>query len=414
MNNLRKKIDVDHIADFLFCLFLVMSFLSERSILGQFTLLMFITISVFMVVIRGRIVKLPFYFGLEFIFILYCLFQIIVDITVDQATSKEMIQTLLVCSLLYICVYNYAIFRNNFKHVLKLFFLSFVWAIAINMLIDAGSLFESRNGTGFEIAGIQIGGAISISVGWIAGICMVIGTIIYKHDKKMFWFVFFLMSLALLSSGTRKAFLFIPVAMVGWFYFNQQHKNVVKLFSTIVVIFLVSIIGYFITIYNDTLYSIVGYRLENVVEYVLTDRNEVEDASMQTRLSLVESAQIALWERPFLGWGLDNFRTVINNGGYYSHNNFLEILVSGGWIGFFIYYAKYVYVIGSLWISRKFVNGKEKSWINIFLLLAIIMIILEYWQITYFTRKFMIMWVIMLVYTQSIRFARNGKHQISE
>ncbi|MRX72997.1 hypothetical protein GJU40_12685 [Bacillus lacus] len=414
MSTLRKKIGIGNVADTLFCLFLVMSFLSERTNLGRLTMLLFIVICIFMIIIRARIVKLPTYFALEIIFIGYCILQILIGVTVDKNVSKDMIQTLLVCTLVYICVYNYAIFRNNFKHVLKLFFLSFVWAILINLLIDVGTLFENRSGNGIQIGGINIGGVISISVGWMAGICMVLATILYKNDKKKFWIIFLLLLLALVSSGTRKAFLFVPVAMLGWFYFGQHRRNIFKLFANMIVVLTLCIIGYYLTIYNATLYSIVGYRLENVVEYITNDKNDIDDASLLTRLSLIEAAKSALWERPLMGWGLDNFRYIFNNGGYYSHNNFLEILVSGGWIGFVIYYLKYLYIIVSLWIYRKYAGDRDKNMINVFLLLAIVMITLEYWQVTYYSRKFMMIWVLMLVYLQSLRALKKSKQLIIE
>jgi O-antigen ligase len=411
MSTLSRKIGIGNVADTLFCLFLVMSFLSERTNLGRFSMFLYIARCIFMIIIRGRLIKLPFYFGLEIIFIGYCIFQNIIGVTADQSVSTDMIQTLLVNTLVYICVYNYAIFRNNFKHVLKLFLLSFMWAILINLMIDAGTLFESRSGDGIEIGGIKIGGVTPISVGWMAGICMVLATILYskQQDKKKFWIVFILMSLALFSSGTRKAFLFVPLAMLGWFYFGQHRKNIFKLFATIIIVISICVIGYYVTINNAVLYSSVGYRLENVVMYMFSDKSDIDDASMLTRLSLIEGAKAALWQKPFMGWGLDNYRSIINNGGYYSHNNFLEILVSGGWVGFAIYYLKYIYVIVSLWLSRNYGNNRDKNWISVFLLLAITMTVLEYWQVTYYTRKFMMMWILMLVYIQSLRTVKKTK-----
>ncbi|WP_027954860.1 O-antigen ligase family protein [Halobacillus kuroshimensis] len=403
MRSLGNKISVENIADVLFCLFLVMSFLSERSILGRSTMFLFIGICLFLIVLRGSIAKLPFYFVLEIIFIGYCIFQVLSDISVDQSASIDMIYTLSICTLVYIMLYNYAILKNNFKHMLKLFFLSYFGAIVINLIIDAGTLFESRSGTGIEIGGVQIGGVTPISVGWMAGICMVLATIVYKKDKKKFWLVFVLLLLALLSAGTRKAFLFVPIAMLGWFYFNKRSKNILKLFSYIIIVTILCIIGYYITISNPTLYSIVGYRFESVVIYITSDKGNIDDASMLTRLSLIETAKFALSERPFAGWGLDNFRYIFNSGGYYSHSNFFEILVSGGWIGFVIYYMKYLYVMFSLWFCRRYADNQAKNRINILLLLTIVMIVLEYWQVTYYTRKFMMVWVLILIYVQSVR-----------
>lgn len=409
MEKFNKGISLEKLADILLCLFIATAYLSERTILGQVTMLLYIIICLGLILIHRKI-NLSKYFVLEFLFIGYSIFQNIKGITINTEISNDMIKTLLLCTLVYVCIYNHALFRKNYMHILKLFFFSNVWAIVIDILLNIGTIFSSRTGYGINILGIQIGGVSPISVGWMAGVCMVLATIIYdKNQKKHFWSVFIIMLFALVTSGTRKAFLFIPIALLGWFYFSNKRRNILKLLKYTLIITFISIIGYLIIINNDTLYSLVGYRIENIVQYLLSDGETSSiDSSMVTRLSLIDKAKQAIQLSPYTGWGLDNFSYLFNKGENYTHNNFLEILVSSGLIGFVIYYAKYVYIIISLASCRKFADVANKKNIDIFLTLIFVMIVLEYWQITYYTRKFMIVWILILAYTQSRKRLRKS------
>ena len=66
----------------------------------------------------------------------------------------------------------------------------------------------------------------------------------------------------------------------------------------------------------------------------------------------VQPLQCSFWQKPILGHGIDSFRTLYGMlGGMetYSHNNFIEMLVSGGVVGFIIYYSIYVYIFKAMW-----------------------------------------------------------------
>lgn len=388
--------------DIFFCIFLAMSFLSERTVLGRVTLLLFVLSSFFLITRLDRF-NFSSYFLLEIIFIGYSFFQNFFGVTVNTDYSSNIISTLMVSLIVYVCFYNYLLINNNLMRGIKLLVLSYFWSIVIMLTINVRTLFSARSGAGIDIAGINIGGVIAISTGWMAGICMVLSVIIYKRlDSKKFWAIVLVMIFALLTSGTRKAFLFTPLSIWGYFYVNQHKKNVIKSLLKIFAIVLISVAGYFIVLNIDILYETVGYRLENVVHYIISDGQAEVDASMLTRMSLVDRAHIAFLERPIWGWGLNNFRYAVNNGGTYSHNNFYEILVSGGWVGFLIYYSKYVFVFLRL---RKAISMGEKNDIKILHLLMTLcctLVLLEYWQITYYTRKFMIVWVLILAFANNV------------
>ena len=60
--------------------------------------------------------------------------------------------------------------------------------------------------------------------------------------------------------------------------------------------------------------------------------------STEKRIEMIGEAINMYWEKPIFGWGIGAFAKY-SGYGYYCHNNFFEILVSGGLILFIIYYS---------------------------------------------------------------------------
>ena len=101
----------------------------------------------------------------------------------------------------------------------------------------------------------------------------------------------------------------------------------------------------------DPLYNVLGSRMEELVNGVLGGN---ADSSFDTREEMAQLGIKWFWEKPFLGYGLGNYSMLYGalTGRYtYSHNNFVEILVSGGLVGFIIYYSIYAFIFIKLFKS---------------------------------------------------------------
>ena len=85
-----------------------------------------------------------------------------------------------------------------------------------------------------------------------------------------------------------------------------------------------------------------------------------------------------LWlEKPLFGHGLHQFKYVNQSG--VSHNNFFEILVNNGLIGFLSYYSLYIYILFSFFKIRLY-NKVDSNWMLIVLIMLFVadMTILTY------------------------------------
>ncbi|MGO1371979.1 MAG: ATP-grasp fold amidoligase family protein, partial [Senegalia sp. (in: firmicutes)] len=144
---------------------------------------------------------------------------------------------------------------------------------------------------------------------------------------------------------------------------------------------IIAIIVFFVSQYIPALYEITGARLEQFINLILG--RSVEDASINTRLSLIDMTIKLIVKRPILGYGLDSFR-IIGPWGIVADNNFLEILVSSGIIGFVIYYSYLFFII------HDYFSIKKKSKIcKILFFIFILTLGMEIGSVTYFERNFM-------------------------
>ena len=108
-----------------------------------------------------------------------------------------------------------------------------------------------------------------------------------------------------------------------------------------------------------------GHRLSGLVE--AADRGDISDAdrSMAGRIMMYEVALNTSLENPVFGIGLNNFREVrpvqafASKIGSYSHSNYLELLVSTGFLGMVFYVSIYGAIICKLYRLRSAVLHRE-------------------------------------------------------
>ena len=99
-------------------------------------------------------------------------------------------------------------------------------------------------------------------------------------------------------------------------------------------------------------------RLDTALVAAQTGELTRADNSLRKRVDFILVALEQSSERPILGIGLDNYRTLqtglFEDTGTYSHSNYTEILVSTGYPGLFLYCLIYLALIVRLWKFRAF------------------------------------------------------------
>lgn len=153
------------------------------------------------------------------------------------------------------------------------------------------------------------------------------------------------MALVLLFfTASRTAILIVVLGCSMYYYLKHPNKRVQNFLMIIVGVY----ITYFLAMNIPALYNSIGWRIEGAIAVV--SGHGVADSSAQLRSRYIEVGLEAFKKSPIFGYGIDNYRFInLRETGHltYSHNNFIDILVGVGAVGFLIYYYYYVELIFS-------------------------------------------------------------------
>jgi O-antigen ligase len=160
----------------------------------------------------------------------------------------------------------------------------------------------------------------------------------------LIWLIPFLFYM-LLQTGSRKAMvglvLLLPFVGFGKAKATFTRNKLAGFGMLAVSLVLVASSVYYIM--NSTYY----FRLEDAMQAAESRDLSKADRSLRGRIALYEIGLKLAWDNPFLGVGLNNFRLTRTGGlfghetGAYSHSNYIEVLVSTGFIGFALYFSVY-------------------------------------------------------------------------
>lgn len=403
------QIKLETLANRSFYIFLFTAILTERSIIGRMCFLIFVLVAILQMIRCKTYINA--YIVLEVLFILYCGCQILWKVPVYRDISLDRLKTLSICMVFNFLFINYIKNSNDFWKVIKSIIKIFAYALILVVIINMQWLLSgarSSESAGIRIGGVVLGSLNAVSIGWYAGIGLLLSVLVYSrfNDMRKMWGYFSLFLSIILISGTRKIIIIIPIAYIIHKLIKSKSKyEILVLLKNIILSLFIGVILLMAVLYIPFLYNTVGNRIESVILYLLT--GEGNEASMLTRFNLIEVAINAFQQRPIYGWGLDNFKYVFYGGKYYSHNNFLEIAVSGGAVGFVIYYLKYLYLFVRLFKMRNYQDALDKK-VSLGIIIAIFsFVIMEYWQVTYFNRLFLLLNLLSLGVDK--RFLEEGK-----
>src|SRR5690625_3963952 len=369
-----------------FILFLFAEMFFPYTIINQFAML-FMCGMVSLLCLSQKKMYLHSYFFFTLLLIVQSYFFSYNGISIDPQTSLKMTSTITINFVVALAVYNYILLNDNLNKTLFLFAnIGLLFTVFITVL-SLDTLFIGRLGTNisFIIFGNEvIYNANTISI--IAGFSFLIYLYRFIFNKSIITiFLLIWLIIIILLTGSRKGlFLLILGTPLLIFLLNPKKRIRNVLFGGLCIIVL------YVLIMNITiLYNIIGYRMEALVNIVLGE--QVEEASVNTRKIFVERGWDYFLLKPWTGYGLDNFRNLPGSYGTYSHNNYIELLISGGVFSFIFYYAIRIFVLVKLFINRS--NNKINQLLFVILLL---LLLIEYGLVDYYIRIYIILFVFAL------------------
>lgn len=200
---------------------------------------------------------------------------------------------------------------------------------------------------------------------------------------KLFNFVVLCASfICTMSSGSKKALL---IVVIGVLYLIYKSYGIRQFYKVIGLTLFAGILFYMAI--HLPMFEMLRRRFEGSINALLGKSGG--DSSTVTRMSFIETGWRLFKDKILIGYGADNFKYV-SGVGVYSHNNFIEILVNFGIIGFTMFYSMYVVAFRNM---RKEQTYEGKLLVVIFLVKTA----LELAGINYFTKKTWIMFAFMLL-----------------
>lgn len=196
--------------------------------------------------------------------------------------------------------------------------------------------------------GVRVGGNGIINentLGIVMSETALIAIYLYSRnimDKIIFWPSFIIISLLALGTGSRKAALILILGIIMLKYFVFSFKWILSLAIIASVIIMVQ------STFDFTQLSFVS-RFETLLNVF---RGGHIDGSTLERLYMTKVAYLLFLDRPILGYGFGFFGDYflqVEGVMTYSHNNYLEILVSIGVVGLIIYYSIYMRLLNKFY-----------------------------------------------------------------
>lgn len=401
IKNLFKSQNLISIVWFLFGLQLVTANVTKHSIYYQITGGLFI-LACFYLLVRDIGVKLEkhhlidlarknLYYIPYLIFVFYNILLLLFGNVFDFSNSLGMIKTISINLILYILIFNFLLLANDTDKLLKTYISSMAIANILILIIFWESILAGErlafswgdDVSTYQLFGISVRTAGPNGIAYYSAIALLLAVYVFLKQKGrtkyLYLFYIILFVFTIFTTGSRKGLLIIAI---GAFFLplllTRKGKKFKLLYGLIGAIS--TIILLFLTQFIPFLYDMIGERLNRIVISIIT--GEVVDISMDTRIKLIEMATTYISANPIFGYGLDAFRKM-GPWGIVTDNNYLDILVSSGFIGLIIYYSYAALVI------LDYLKIKEKDrLLNVFFMIFLINIFLDFFSVTYFERNF--------------------------
>lgn len=266
------------------------------------------------------------------------------------------ISTLAQNILLGFCVYIFFNYYKDFDLLYRaMFFAGIILALYSISVYGIGgfiSALQAEERMGYGITNANTYGRV-FAYSIVAGLYFAL----YKN-KWWYGLGCILLLLFALSSGSKKSILIIIIGATVLMFFRYGLKYALRfLFGMVAagaILYFVMQLPIFETAFNRFSLFLSGE----------------QDYSDRVRSSMISVGWDLFCEKPIIGWGLNAY-SVVSSFNVYSHNNYIEMLVNFGFVGFVLFYSIYVYILRGLRYSLKL---KYSQYVMMFTIIVAILI----------------------------------------
>lgn len=333
-------------------------------------------------------------------FAVFCLLSSLWANNSEFAVSKgiTILQILICMSVLY----NH--YSRNFDENLLLSCIEYAgYALAIYTVFFYGIGFIKQG----LAAGVRLDNEFanvnSIGIACANAIIVSAYYIICENKKSILKFPFMLISLIIVAaSGSRKALVVLILGITCLYLFEYASKNIVKTLLKFSIILSI-LVMFFSIVLSMQMFDTLNYRMEGLIALV-TGTGTI-DHSTWLRQQFLKIGLEQFFETPFFGIGIDNARLLLlQHVGFitYLHNNYVELLASGGIVGTGIFYSIYIYIIYKLKINWRLYSGVKIA----ILLLILLQLAMDFGSVSYYSKN---TYFYIMMFCLFIKYNNRGK-----
>lgn len=302
---------------------------------------------------------------------------------------KNLLITLLICSMSTVMVEEERDYRMLWNAVLLAFIINSVYVLYAIGISHVG---EFRIGADYEALSKWNANGIGAYSGFgcIMLIYMIQNTTKIRY-KVLYTGIAVFMLFITLNTGSRKAL----IAMIGIYGLYMMIKDRGTRWLRNMMILISIMFVFFVTIMtNEHLYQLIGARIIRMIQEL--GGTGTTERSMGERMKMIQDGIEYFKVRPWFGYGLACY-AMMSIFETYSHCNYIELLVGIGLIGALLYYLIYVYAIK---ISWKHVFKKRDSRESFLFALVVILLINHMAIVSYYDITYNLMFILFLTYSE--------------
>jgi O-antigen ligase len=204
----------------------------------------------------------------------------------------------------------------------------------------------------------------------------------------------------ILASGSRNAFIITIIGTILAILFAFKSLSNVKKFLLILLF-----IALILVVYSLGLLDNIFSRIENLETSV--GENISEDPSFQSRIFMITFGLENFIYKPIFGYGINNAQFLLEEvfARTYLHNNYIELLVDVGIVGFCLYYIPQINLIKSLFKKR----GDTLDICEILFVVLIVLMIADLSIVFYYNKLTYIILTIAMLANKSSSSKKQGK-----
>ncbi len=368
------------VADLALGLYIAAEILYSHSLISQTCMLLFLGV-ISLYCLRSRRLYFSWWMAAVLPFILWG--YIVTRLwAVDAASSASMVRTLLVNAVYFFFLFQYLMLQGDMRRFMTVF----------TVIATVVGLYALLRAIPYDIqmsrAGINAGinpNTVGLTAAAALGFCLVLA-----RQKSAFWLLALLVLLpAVLLSKSALAGTEMVVVLSATYLILFPRRWWLKLAAILAFIAAMLV---FVVYPENALSEGIFSRVHGVLVYYIDGTSASESAVI--RGGYLTLALKAFASRPWTGYGLANFRLFEGAGGTYTHNNYAELLVSGGMVMLVLYYLPLIIALGlgiralyrSYRIAKPAKETRERATLGLFMMLVVNSLVIDYGSISFFER----------------------------